>query len=425
MTDLEAEWLGKPTHTLPTPCFLINESKFNRNCSRMLSNIDELRRETKTNILFRAHIKTHKTAQGTFRQLGYGLSDVNKPGTSILVSTIKEAEGILSYQESLNEKRITDVCYSLPACMPDVLTRLNELTTRVEHLRVFVDHPDHLKNLVSFGLPRGNSKWLFFIKIDMGTHRAGLDYTSKEFSRLLNYAFKPEVMDVAELCGFYAHAGHSYSSETINDSYDLLLKEIDAVNQAAKEALKINPTIGRRLILSVGATPTINSLRISNRRRLIDKIQNDTLGILEIHCGNYCLYDLQQLSTNIISNHEIAGTVLTTVISSYSQRNEELIDAGVLSLTRESSRYAGHGLCISLKDFSSERSLDIDWYVDRVSQEHGIIKKKSSSKEFINLGEKLAILPQHACIVMAQFPHYFIIDDEGKVKDIWIPSRGW
>ncbi|CAB4252415.1 similar to Saccharomyces cerevisiae YGL196W DSD1 D-serine dehydratase (aka D-serine ammonia- lyase) [Maudiozyma barnettii] len=436
MSDLLSTYGGYDVKRLPTPCFLIVETKFDKNCRHMLERVNELERETNVPIKFRAHIKTHKTAKGTLKQLGVGL--IETPKDSIVVSTIKEATELLNYQDKICKQYVKDICFGLPACVPEIIDQLNTLSGRVQNLRIFVDSVEHLDNLVKFGRSANDRKWSIFIKVDMGTQRAGLPTESAEFLELLKKLITPEVAEVADLYGFYAHAGHSYNVTNILDAHDLLLQEIKAVNEAAKMVRKLNPKINAiDLTLSVGATPTSNSLRIRDELEINEYIRDTLVGTLEIHCGNYCVYDLQQLSTNCINDFECSGYVLGTVLSSYKERHEMLTNAGVMALTRESSKFKGNGLCIHTDTILKDESYKIDWFIDRISQEHGILKqyhgqedqefpnKKTPLKPLLNLGEKIAILPQHACITMGQFPHYFVLDNDNKVSDVWIPFQKW
>ncbi|AQZ19073.1 hypothetical protein BZL39_P02110 [Zygosaccharomyces parabailii] len=429
MTDLLSKYGGKNFQSLPTPSFILQEDKFDKNCKSMLNNVHDLAQITGKEILFRAHIKTHKTAQGTFKQLGLGIPSCKMTSDSIVVSTIKEAHGLLDYQESIGKDYIKDICYSMPSCVMPTLKQLSCLSRRVDSLRIFVDHLEHLENLARFGRPASKKKWSVFIKVDMGSHRAGLDPASPEFLSLVKKALSPDVAEVVELYGFYAHAGHSYSSSSMEDSHKYLIDEIEAVNSAAQlvgqEAHNIDLS---KLVLSVGSTPTSNSLQMAEEPALIKLIQNKLVGTLEIHCGNYCLCDLQQLSTGCIKDHDISGFVLGTVFSSYEARNEVLTDTGVMSLTRETSKFPGRGLCVKLEDILYNKPYDYQWYVDRVSQEHGILKPYNDSgadSKDLRLGSKLAVLPQHSCIVMGQFSYYFIVDKEGTVTDVWTPFQKW
>lgn len=432
MTDILSLYKGQTVKDLPTPSFVIVEDKVDANCRHMLENVSELARETKSSIKFRAHIKTHKTIQGTLKQLGVGL--LEKPKDAIVVSTLMEARSILDYQEKVGKSIVKDICFGIPASVPSILPQLSSISQRVESFRIFVDNIQHLDNLVNFGRTAGDKKWSIFIKIDMGTSRAGLPNDSTDFHELLKKLMSPAVSEVAELYGFYAHAGHSYHVHSIVDAHKLLLDEIIAVNEAAKTYGRLHPEIDvKSLTLSVGATPTSNSLKIRDELQLNEYIRTKLVGSLEIHCGNYCMYDLQQYSTGCIEKHEIAGYVLGSVWSAYNERKEFLTNTGVMTLTRESSDIKGHGLCIPTGQIFKSDDLKINWYVDRVSQEHGILRQYQEGDDEVNgeaiaplkLDQQIAVLPQHACIVMAQFPYYFVLDKNGKVSDVWTPFQKW
>ena len=426
--DILSIYKGKNASQLPTPCFIINEAKFDQNCKIMIENIQELSHVTGKNIKFRPHVKTHKTAKGTLKQLGYGIID--KPFDSILISTFKEANGLLNYEKKLSKNYFKDITFTLPACVPEYLSQLQDIAKRVDNLRIFIDHPEHVDNLVKFGKPAANKKWSVFLKIDMGTKRAGVVPKSKTFSQIIEKFNNSEVSECIELYGIYAHAGHSYSSKNILEAHQLLLEEIKSVNETA---LLIRDSIPNfdvsKLVLSVGATPTSNSLRLRDEPQLIHYIKNELVSSLEIHCGNYCLYDLQQVSTGCVSAEEVSGFVLGSVVSSYKERNEILTNTGVMSLTRELSKIKGYGLCILPHEIPvSEDKYTINWYIDRISQEHGILKPYNSKDVNITslpIGSKVAIIPQHACIAMGQFPYYFVLDNNNNVVDVWYPYQKW
>lgn len=424
METLPEMYLGQHVSKLPTPALVIDEEKFNANCNKMLGNILHLAEQTSHPILFRAHIKTHKTTEGTLRQLGFEGTPGKIRSKAVLVSTIKEANGILDFQEFLNKNFVDDIAFSLPSIIPETLESLSTLSTRVANLRIFIDNIEHLENLKKFGKPASGKKWSVFIKLDMGTHRAGLDIDSQEFFDILDKLQEKDVQDVATLYGFYAHAGHSYGSKTIQEANGYLLDEIKAVNTAAEIASSfVNP---KALVLSVGATPTSNALSLTENKKIISYIKEEMVAPLEIHCGNYPCYDLQQYSTGCIKLEDISSFVLGSIISKYPKRNEALTNTGVLALARESSSTKGLGLSLELENYLSNRKdFKVSSYIDRVSQEHGILKPWNGKEGNWTIGEKVAMLPQHACITMAQFPYYFVINTEGVVVDLWKPHQKW
>ena len=112
------------------------------------------------------------------------------------------------------------------------------------------------------------------------------------------------------------------------------------------------------------------------------------------------------------------------VCSVYPERNEALLNAGVIALSREASAYPGFGNVVGKPD----------WAVLRVSQEHGIIgvveagaskdNAKPVSDEF-RVGQKVMLYCQHSCITAAAFYAYFVVDSDDVVRETWIPWKGW
>lgn len=396
---------GKSVQDLPTPSILIDETVFTRNCSRMLENAKEL------NVDFRPHVKTHKTLEGTLLQLGEAS---NHKTNKIVVSTLAEAWGL---KPLIEEGKIKDVLFSLPV-VQSRLEELAELSENVENLRLMLDNVEQLDILKNFRVKRGEmKKWSIFIKINMGTDRAGLINDTIELQKTLEYALSGEIKKHVQIYGFYCHAGHSYKSKSIEEAKSFLVEEITHANKAAKMAISIDPSL--RLQLSVGATPTAHSS--ANFKNLLDGI--DIVGQVELHAGNYPCCDLQQVSTNCIGQEDVSLKLLAEVVSSYPKRGstlpgEQLINAGVIALAREPGPMKGFGKVISPELYQ-------DWIVGRLSQEHGILEPTREGVNFIPLGTKIEIVPQHSCITAASHTWYFIIDKNNKVKDIWIPLQGW
>lgn len=136
--------------------------------------------------------------------------------------------------------------------------------------------------------------------------------------------------------------------------------------------------------------------------------------------GCYPANDLQQLSTKSINVEDLAVNVVAEICSIYPDRNEALINAGVIALSRETSHgFPGFGNIIGS-----------NWKVGRLSQEHGILlptDESSSEKvaEKFQVGQKVLLNIQHVCITVSAYGWYFVVDDAGIVTDIWYPWRGW
>lgn len=96
--------------------------------------------------------------------------------------------------------------------------------------------------------------WKAFIKIDVGSHRAGLMSDSPSLSHLIE---RTESSPAVSIYGFYCHAGHSYGCRNRESVQGVLQMELDGVMSAAKKL----PAGDRPIVLSIGSTPTAHSIQ--------------------------------------------------------------------------------------------------------------------------------------------------------------------
>ena len=124
--------------------------------------------------------------------------------------------------------------------------------------------------------------------------------------------------------------------------------------------------------------------------------------------------------------------MLATVISYYPGRGEDgsdeaMCDAGALAMSKDTGPRAGYGDVIGKP-----------WRLSRVAQEHGILTMMSpASFELgplqgdgaLKLGDMVQIVGQHACLTLAGYPWYYVVDsdvsDGNVVVDVWVPWKGW
>ncbi|KAH9858145.1 putative serine dehydratase domain-containing protein [Lenzites betulinus] len=423
--DLVDEYKGKNLDALRTPALIIDRAVFARNCAKMHEHAKALGAQ------FRAHVKSHKTPEGTRLQL---LSNANETH-SIVVSTVMEVCEVFR-AGLMADGTVKDVLYGLPMA-PNKIADLSALTDELSavgaSMRILIDHPDQVKVIEAWESTKANHRrWSVFIKVDCGSHRrAGLKPNSPAFDFLLRAVLASSSIS---LYGFYTHAGHSYASTSFAEAADHLLSEVNAVNDAATAALSIIantpgfPEPREAFVLSVGATPTAHAAT----EELKLKVESGLNGTLELHAGNYPLLDIQQLNTSLITHSDIAQRVLATVISYYPGRGEDgsdeaMCDAGALAMSKDTGPRPGYGDVIGKP-----------WRLSRVAQEHGILTMMSpASFELgplqgdgtLKLGDMVQIVGQHACLTLAGYPWYYVVDsdvsDGNVVVDVWVPWKGW
>ncbi|KAI0801201.1 hypothetical protein C8Q74DRAFT_1240776 [Fomes fomentarius] len=421
--DLVDEYKGKNLDALRTPALIIDRAVFARNCAKL----HELAKALGAR--FRAHVKSHKTPEGTRLQL---LSTADETH-SIVVSTVMEVCEVFR-AGLMADGTVKDVLYGLPMA-PNKIADLSALTDELSavgaNMRILVDHPDQVKVIEAWESTKANHRrWSVFMKVDSGNLRAGIRPEESAFEVLLRAVLaSPSI----SLYGFYTHAGNSYASTSFEDASGFLLSEINAVNNAAALALKVIAANGlpqprEPFVLSVGATPTAHAATTDLRARL-EPVLN---GVLELHAGNYPLLDLQQLNTGLITHHDIASRVLATVISYYPGRGENgtdeaMCDAGAIAMSKDTGPRPGYGDIIGKP-----------WRISRCSQEHGILAQMSPSsfelgpvqgEPGLKLGDMVQIVGQHACLILAGYPWYYVVDsgvgDGNVVVDVWVPWKGW
>lgn len=225
--------------------------------------------------------------------------------------------------------------------------------------------------------------------------------------------------------GFYCHAGNAYASTSFSEASSFLSSEVNAVNDAAASALEILSKEGisaPKLVLSVGSTPTAHTANRETR----DKLSSLLHGPLELHAGNYPMLDLQQESTSLIDSARIAQRVRCTVVSYYPGRgeggsDEVLVDGGAIAFSKDTGPSGGYG-----------RVVGTSWQLGRISQEHGTLTRKGPverPEDRLELGQGVDIIGQHACLIAAAYPWYYVVDSSAgkgfEVVDVWVAWKGW
>jgi len=434
-------YIGRSIDDLPAPVVIIDVAKVKENCQAMLNAVTEL------GVSFRAHVKTHKTSEISRLQVGEDCKDVR-----LIVSTVIEAENVvpllLEYQRSGAK---VNLLYGVPLG-PSHVERLARVASELGpgSVAVMIDHPDQLSVLHKF---RASADFpaSVFIKTDSGYHRAGLGPQSPEMVELVRQVSAFQEKGDLHLLGFYSHNSLSYGGSSPDDAMAMLKVEIDVCREAAQH---LTPRPRSPLIVSVGASPTALSLQnilpsapssTASAMALQDTLELAKSNLeLEVHAGVYPLFDMQQVAA--ASRHfttdphdSIAVTVLTEVCSLYPRRTdipEALISAGTLALAREPCKdYPGWGVITPWnmpRDYTISRSTRM--IVSRISQEHGVIvredKEHARDKGLpVVYGQKVRIWPNHACITLAMFGWYFVVDSSTSkpdtVVDVWLRWRGW
>lgn len=135
-----------------------------------------------------------------------------------------------------------------------------------------IDHEQQIRLLEDFVKDSSEVKrWQVFIKLDVGSRRAGISTDSLALKSLIERA---ENSHAVSIYGVYCHAGHSYNCRNRESVESVLQSELDGVLHASR----MITTYEGPLVLSIGSTPTAHAIRFMKNRLP----PNSTL---ELHAG--------------------------------------------------------------------------------------------------------------------------------------------
>ncbi|OWZ19404.1 Alanine racemase [Phytophthora megakarya] len=382
---------------MQTPSVVLDEK-------RLLHNIERMQAlATANHVNLRPHAKTHKTREVATMQLAAG-------ACGITVSKPSEALQFLRGQVT-GLKSLT-LAYPVVQSnkVEEVLKAAQE--TGVEFL-LTVDSSEGVDAAQKAAEACGCSLKLL-IHVDVGYHRVGIE---QDDPKLLQLAQRIQKTNSLEFRGLLSHAGHAYHCKSVAECSEVA--EIERQTMAnIKATLEANGIAVA--VVSVGST-------------LTEFARKSFEGITEIRPGNYVFLDRTPVRMGLFSVQDVALTVLATVYNF-------IVDSGSKVLSSDRARSAGEfgsscfGLAFYEKDFERvvneptqhKTLLDdgqelICFELTSLSEEHGWVKKVEGVPSPA-IGERLVIVPNHACVV-ANLTNKFYV--QGKEPKSWtLLSRG-
>ncbi len=355
----------KTLEGLPTPALVLDLDVLESNLRLMQGRADAL------GVRLRPHVKTHKCLEIGDLQRSAGAS-------GITVSTPEEARAFAAHG-------VTDILWAFPM-IPSRLREILDLSDRVR-FGVTVDSLVAVETLSRTEAPL--SVW---IELDCGYGRSGVPHESPA---LIEIGRRISETSTLELAGCLTHAGHTYHAESPAHIVALAEEERRAMVEAGQRLREAGVDPGT---LSVGSTPGMSLVQ-------------DLTGIDEVRPGNYALYDYTQVCLGSCGLERCAVTVLATVISSHPGRGRCVADCGAAVLSKDLGAETPAHFGRLFSDLTTA-DLDPAARVTSVSQEHGTISTEYS------IGTKIRILPNHACLTVAQFDHFDVVRGQ-TVVDRW------
>ncbi|KAI9481190.1 MAG: hypothetical protein EXX96DRAFT_538411 [Benjaminiella poitrasii] len=398
-SGLVKEMVGKKLNELRTPSLVIDKTVLERNCEKLSKITTDLNKK------IRVHVKTHKasnkqhlkykTVEGARIQLERAKTD------AIVVSTLAEAYAMVNSELTRNDL-LKDVLVGFPIT-PDKLNDIIELSKHA---------------LEAFCKDKQHQPFNVFLKVNCGYGRAGVpldDTQSLELARRLQSSSH------VNFKGIYTHAGHSYSSETLEDALRYLQDECDMARRFRDYFIEHGINIG---YVSIGATPTAKAI-LAFPKTEMEKVLE---GIDEVHAGAFAFLDKQQVATGLGDYRDVAIMVATRVVSHYADRNSILIDAGGLAFSKDTAPQGGYGYIVDASSLQTDK-VEFIASVNKLSQEHGLLQELAPSvlsNPQLEIGKVVRVIPNHCCLTAACHLFYLIIEDgNDTVVDVWVPIKGW
>jgi len=372
---------------IETPALVLDIAKVDRNIARLRSRLAGL------GVGFRPHVKTAKSADVAARLFPEGVGPIT-------VSTLAEAEYFA-------DAGFADITYAVGLSI-DKIARTGDLVARGIDLSVLIDTVEQARALAAAASEQPAMPAVL-IEIDCDGHRGGV---LPDDPALL------EIADVlrdggVELRGVLTHAGESYAHRGGVGLAEAAEGERAAAVAAAE---RLRDAGHAAPVVSVGSTPTAHFAR-------------DLTGVTEVRAGVFMFFDLVMHGIGVCQVDDIALSVVATVIGRRPEKGWILIDAGWMAMSRDRGTEKhpvdqGYGLVCDLdgKPFA-------DLIVGDASQEHGIITVRPGSDTVLPdlaIGDKVRILPNHACATGAQHQSYQVVEAGGHaIAATWPRMRGW
>ncbi len=354
----------------PTPAVVVELNIAERNVKKL---IEENR---KYNIAHRPHIKPHKSIFFAKMQLAAGAQ-------GITCAKLGEAE-------VMARGGIRDILIAFPLIGEDKLNRLGELT-KICKVKTIVNSVEGAKGLSALGEKLGK-KLETLIEVDSGINRGGV----KPFEDTLAFAEKIRGLSGINIIGLLYYGGNIYGENTKEGIIKICQQEHDEVVGTAE------------LLRQHGFNLTMLSAGSSFSAKFCEYLE----GITEVRSGNYIFNDCAQLSVNLITEEDCALRIVSTVVSRPDQQTA-IIDAGSKTLTTDLCKFGtGYGYIMGRPDIT----------IYKLNEEHGFLRSDKAIN--LNIGDKIAIIPNHACVIPNLAEEIYGLRDGQFEQMIPVEARG-
>ncbi len=363
---------------LQTPLVVIDAPTMRRNIARMAE------AAAAGGKVLRPHGKTHKSGWIAREQIAAGAIGLTcaKPGEAEVFA----AEGV------------QDIRIAYPVS-PTYAPRLVELMDGVR-ISTIVDDLGVAQGW-SDAMVAAGRRLEVLVKIDVGTHRCGVDPRARD---AIGFIEQVSRMPGLDLRGLLSHAGHSYAAGSADEIAAIARAEVamlaELVDGCATRGVEIDE-------ISVGSTPTA--------------LVSATLdGITELRPGNYVFHDRTQVGLGVV---DWAGCALRihASVAAFPAPDRLVLDCGSKVLSSDGARgfspTPGYGVILG-----SDGTPDPGLLIERLSEEHAVVQVSGPTR--LRIGDRVTVIPNHACVVANLSNLYVVADGETVLDTPKVDARG-
>ncbi len=356
--------------TLPTPAVTINMNIVEKNIEEMLKGT------LCVGIKHRPHIKTHRSSFFAKMQVEAGCCGVT-------VAKLGEAE-------VMEKAGIKDIFVAYPIIGEDKLSRLLALS---EHAKLITIVNSYVgAKALSDVFQASGKKIDVLIELDGGLNRGGV----KPGKSVLAFANEISGLKGIHIIGLMYYGGLVYDSHNKEEIRNFAKQERDVLTENAKMLMAEGFCME---VLSAGSSFT-------------GKFPEDLEGITECRSGHYIFNDCGQLDVGLAEPENCALRVIATIVSKPDE-HVVIADVGTKSLTSDRCHHRlGYGFIIGHPEIE----------IYSLNEEHAFLR--CEGKNSLQIGEKIEIIPNHACVVTNLVDEVYGFRDGMLEQIIKIDARG-
>lgn len=331
---------------LSTPAFLVDLDVLEKN----IEEAAELAQKSGKSLW--PMVKTHKSTEIAALQKAAGAE-------GFLVGTLLEAEKLV-------EKGFTNIMVAYPVAGRENIKRVVDLAKKARII-LSLDCMEAAEQ-INRALEEAGIALEYLIIVDSGLKRFGV--LPEDIKKL---AEELSAHKNLKLTGIATHPGHVYGVGSPEEIKNVAHDEIRALRTAAENLERAGFNLQ---IIATGSTPTFMHV-----------LEDERINVLRP--GNYVFYDSIQASLGVVPFERCAFTVMGTVISK-PRAGELLVDVGSKCLGLDKGAHGtsllkGYGTVIGHPELT----------LVSLSEEVG--KMEIKGKTALQVGEKVRIIPNHAC----------------------------